>query len=245
MNKISKSQLQSHNSWWIRPELVLEDTKITEFEGQRYKWWPPAYYGFPLDQDAILTLRGPRQVGKTTLLKLLIKRLLLKEKYPREAIFFYPCDRIADYNELHLLLSEFLAFAQPRTRKRLFIFLDEISFVKEWQRAIKELVDSGKLKNAMVLLTGSNILDIKFSSERLPGRRGEIFKPDIEMLPLDFSGFLGLVCSDLKEKGYEEIFSLHFPRLQKLFEDFLLTGGFLTTINQFYTKDFIPAYVYE
>lgn len=245
MEQISKFQLQSHNPWWLRPELVLEDTKMTEFEGQRYKWWPSIYYDFPIDQDAILTLRGPRQVGKTTLLKLLIKRLLLKERFPKEAIFFYPCDRIADYNELYLLLLEFLTFSRPRVSERLFIFLDEISFVKEWQRAIKELVDAGRLKNAVLLLTGSNILDIKFSSERLPGRRGEIYKPDIEMLPLDFCGFVDLVCSDLKGIGYEEVFSLHFPRLQKLFEDFLLTGGFLTTINQFYTKGFIPAYIYE
>lgn len=245
MKQLSKSQLQSHNPWWIRPELVLEDTKIVEFEGQRYKWWPSVYYDFPISQDAILTLRGPRQVGKTTFLKLLIKKLLLEEKLRREAIFFYPCDRIADYNELHLLLSEFLAFARPRIHERLFIFLDEISFVKEWQRAIKELVDAGRLKNALLLLTGSNILDIKFSSERLPGRRGEIFKPDIEMLPLDFSGFLDLVCPDLKEKEYQEIFAFDFPELQKLFEDFLLTGGFLSTINQFYTKGFIPAYIYE
>ncbi|MGB9613325.1 MAG: DUF4143 domain-containing protein, partial [Candidatus Margulisiibacteriota bacterium] len=35
------------------------------------------------------------------------------------------------------------------------------------------------------------------------------------------------------------------PEFQKFFEDFVLTGGFLATINQFYSKGFIPSYSYE
>ncbi|MFH1260106.1 MAG: ATP-binding protein [Elusimicrobiota bacterium] len=245
MDKIGKYQLQSHNPWWLRQELVQEDNKIVEFEQQKYKWHHPFYYNFPLQEDAILTLRGPRQVGKTTFLKLLIRHLLLEVKIPRQAVFFYPCDRIADYNELYDLLTEYLNFVQARENSRLFIFLDEISFVKEWQRAIKSLADSGKLKNVVLLLTGSNVLDIQFSSERLPGRRGKIFRPDIEIQPLDFSDFLGLVMPDLREKKIGEVFSLHFAQLQKLFEDFLLTGGFLVNINNYYSQGFIPAYIYD
>ena len=36
MNKIHRYELQSHNLWWIRQELIHEDTKIIEFES-RYK----------------------------------------------------------------------------------------------------------------------------------------------------------------------------------------------------------------
>ena len=245
MDEIGKYELQSHSPWWIRQELIQEDSKIIEFEQQKYKWWHPFYFEFPLREDGILTLRGPRQVGKTTFLKLLIRRLLLEDKVPRQAVFFYPCDRVKDYNELFHLLTEYLNFARARLNSRIFIFLDEISFVRDWQRAIKELADGSKLKNTLLLLTGSSMLDVKFSSERLPGRRGKIFKPDIEILPLDFSEFLKLVKPELKKKGYSEIFGLHFAELQKLFEDFLLTGGFLININNFYARGFIPAYIYE
>ncbi|PIW74021.1 MAG: hypothetical protein CO004_02920 [bacterium (Candidatus Ratteibacteria) CG_4_8_14_3_um_filter_41_36] len=130
-------------------------------------------------------------------------------------------------------------------KNHIYIFLDEISFVKEWQRAIKDLADKGSLKNVTLLLTGSNILDIKFSSERLPGRRGEIFQPDITMLPLDFSEFLSLVNPELKRMNYREVFTLHFAELQKFFEDYLLTGGFLRNINYFYDEGFIPSFLYE
>jgi predicted AAA+ superfamily ATPase len=117
--------------------------------------------------------------------------------------------------------------------------------VKEWQRALKELAGSGRLRNTLLLLAGSNLLDIKFSSERLPGRRGKIFNPDITILPLDFSEFLKLVRPEFKQKKHNEIFTLHFAEIQKLFEDFLVTGGFLMNINNFYTRGFIPAYIYE
>jgi len=244
-DEMDKSQLQSHNPWWLRQELIQEDTKITEFEGQKFKWLPKVYFDFPLQKDAILTLRGPRQVGKTTFLKLLIRRLLLEENVPRETIFFYPCDRVRDYNQLFAIFNEYLNFVTPRLKNHIYIFLDEISFVKEWQRAIKDLADKGSLKNVTLLLTGSNILDIKFSSERLPGRRGEIFQPDITMLPLDFSEFLSLVNPELKRMNYREVFTLHFAELQKFFEDYLLTGGFLRNINYFYDEGFIPSFLYE
>lgn len=245
MPKIDKSQLQSHNPWWLRQELILEDDKIKEFEKQKYKFWHSFYFDFPLKKDAIFTLRGPRQVGKTTLLKILIKKLLLEEKIQKEAVFFYPCDRISDYNQLYELLVEYLNFTRPRTSKRLFIFLDEISFVKDWQRAIKELKDTAKFKKTTLVLTGSNILDLKYSSERLPGRRGEIFKPDIKILPLNFAEFLEIIKPGFKKISPEEVFQFYFPEIQKLFDDFLLTGGFLNNINQFYQKKFIPSYIYE
>lgn len=242
---MDKSKLQSHNPWWIREELINEDIKINEFENQKFKWYHPAYFKFPLNKDAILTLRGPRQVGKTTFLKLLIRRLLLKERIPRESIFFYPCDRVKDYNQLYEILISYLQFVKSRLKSQFYIFLDEISFVKEWQRAVKSLADEGSLKRVTLLLTGSNILDIKFSSERFPGRRGQVMQPDIEMLPLEFEEFLKLVDSDLKETDYEETYTLHFPKLKKLFEDYLLTGGFLVNINNFYIKKYIPGYLYQ
>lgn len=143
------------------------------------------------------------------------------------------------------MVLEYLNFAKPRVEKNLFIFLDEISFVKDWQRAIKELKDTAKLRKTILLLTGSNILDLKFSSERLVGRRGEVFRPDIEFLPLNFAQFLKIVKPELTEFSPKEAFHLHFPEFQKFFEDFLLTGGFLNNINQFYQKKFIPSYLYE
>lgn len=245
MPKIDKSQLQSHNPWWIRPELILEDNKILEFENQKFQWQPKIFEREELNKDAIFTLRGPRQVGKTTFIKLLIKKLLLKDKLEKEAIFYFACDRITDFNELYNLIESYLDFIRPRTNKRIFIFLDEISFVKDWQRAIKQLKDQGKLKKAVLILTGSNALDLKYSSERMLGRRGQISKLDRKILPLDFKEYLELIQKDLIKLSSQELSQLHLPKLKKLFEDYLLTGGFIANINEFHQKKYISPIRFE
>ncbi len=243
-SNINLSQLQEHNPWWKRPEFIFDDNYIVEFKRQRYPYYHPLYSSFPLDKDSILTLRGPRRIGKTTLLKLIIKKLLLEEKISAERVFFFPCDTIKNFQELNQLLRLYLDFIRPKTEERLFIFLDEISFVKEWQRAIKALADSARLKKTVFLITGSNIFDLQFSSERLPGRRGEVFPWDIKFLPLTFFEFVKLLEPKLLANSLSASLDLG-PKFRKLFSDYLLTGGFPTTINEYFSKNYIATETYE
>jgi len=231
-----------YNPWWETPEAIKSDLKIQEFEAQKFPYRHPLLETFPTQLDAILTLRGPRRIGKTTLVKLIIKNLLLHSKIPPENVFFYSCDQIADFKELSIILQEYLSFIRPRTKERIFIFLDEISFVREWQRTIKMLVDTGQLQNATCLLTGSSTIDLTFSSERLPGRRGVFPRPDIDLLPLTFGEFGRLVKPELVPKTDP---SFHLASFQKLFDDYLLTGGFPHTINEYYQRGFISSTTFE
>ncbi|MCL5773002.1 MAG: ATP-binding protein [Firmicutes bacterium] len=236
--------IQEHNPWWRRPEFILEDNFLAELERQKYPFYHSLYHSLPVNKDGILTLRGPRRIGKTTLLKLLIKRLLLEEKVEKENALFFPCDTISDYKDLENLLTSYLNYVRPKSQKRLFIFLDEISFVKEWQRAIKLLADSGKLKNSLVLITGSNVLDLKYSAERLPGRRGEIFPWDITFLPLTFHEFITLLKPEFLTDPLPASLAL-LPHFQKLFTDYLICGGFPVTINEYFAKGYISTQTYE
>ncbi|MBI2266745.1 MAG: ATP-binding protein [Armatimonadetes bacterium] len=235
---------QEHNPWWRRPEFILEDSFVADLERQRYPFHHPLYSSLPVDKDGILTLRGPRRIGKTTLLKLLIKRLLMQEKVAKENVFFFPCDTIRDYKELEELLTSYLNYARPGSQGRVFIFLDEISFVKEWQRAVKFLADAGKLNNSLVLITGSNILDLKYSAERLPGRRGEIFPWDVTFLPLTFREFIALLKPQLLSDPLKVSLAL-LPHFRKLFLDYLICGGFPVTINEYITKGYLSSQTYE
>ncbi|MEO0094168.1 MAG: ATP-binding protein [candidate division WOR-3 bacterium] len=244
MIEVTLSTIFEHNPWFGRPEFILDDTYIAEFEKQKYRYLHPLLKSFPTEEDAILTLRGPRRIGKSTLLKLLIRDLLLKRKINRENVFFFPCDRLGTYDDLYALISEYLNYIRPKSKQRIFIFLDEISFVRDWPRGIKELVDAGKLKNATLLLTGSSTLDLKYSSERLPGRRGKCMPADIEFLPLNFSDFVALVNPKICNLSLPEAMR-YLSLYRKLFNDYLLTGGFPLTINQYFTKGYIPADIYE
>lgn len=238
-------RLKANNPWWISPSMILEDSLIKEFTEQKFRYFHPLLHNLSLHKDAVLTIRGPRRVGKSTLLHLLIKRLLIEEKIPKEAIFFYPCDRVENYNQLFEIIKTYLDFARPRTDSRLFIFLDEISFVTDWQKAIKEMVDSGLLKKSLTILTGSSILDLKFGSEFLSGRRGQISPADFFYYPLSFADFVNLVNPKLGEEKDEFALSYQLPKLNKLFRDFLLTGGFPKTINEYYLSGRISNATYE
>ncbi len=242
---IDDTSLNRQNPWWIKEELVEQDEKILEYQSQSYRYIPPFLLSYPCDHDAILTLRGPRQIGKSTAVKLLIRKLLLEIKVPAETIFFFSCDRVEDFNELYGIMTQYLERTRAlHEKKRLFIFLDEISFVREWQRAMKSLADEGRLKNTTILLTGSNLLDLKTSSEKMPGRRGKQDALDFELLPLSFRDFVKTVAPRILEMPLKEkLFSQ--AKIDRLLDDFLLTGGFPTSFNEYYRNSFIPSYVYK
>ena len=260
------NKILNQNIWWQDKRLISHDPKIREMNAQRFKWRPRVLEEFELDRFVVYTLRGPRQVGKTTALKILINDLLKKERVLKEQVMYYSCDNIDDYKELIELLETYLDYIKKLNlhKKRLYIFLDEVTSVRNWQKGIKYLVDTGKLSQAGIVLTGSNAADLRKGMERLPGRRGKTGDPDKIMLPLTFKEYVSLINPDLFARfageitGGMDIFSLdqtafktllslqpHLGELSILYEQFLTTGGFITAINAYFPEHEIGYAVYE
>jgi predicted AAA+ superfamily ATPase len=242
--EINLQLLQQHNPWWFREEVILDDEKIVDYERETYKYVPTILSDYPTKTDAILTLRGPRQVGKSTSIKLLIRKILLELKTQRKHVFYFSLDRIEDFNQLYELIDCYLKNVRPADPERLYIFLDEISFVREWQRGIKALADEGKLRNVTLLMTGSNLLDIGKGTEQMPGRRGKLSRVDFELLPMSFAEFIYLIepaieLTDIDNLMYHQDLLLH------RFEEYLITGGFPLSVNLFYSRGQISSYVYQ
>ena len=86
-------------------------------------------------QDENLILIRSRQLGKTTALKYDIYKKIIKEGMKPQNILYYSFDLIADYN---LIIDILTTFCTQNDDKK-YVYFDEISFVKEWQRAIKFL----------------------------------------------------------------------------------------------------------
>jgi len=253
---ITMTELSLLNPWWKGKEFIKEDKNLREFEEKEYKWQPALLNNIELKINNITALRGPRQVGKTTLVKLLIKNLL-ETGVNEKSIFFWNCDELPDFRELSSILREYLEFSKINNLTKNYIFLDEISRVKNWQRAIKALKDSGELDNCFILLTGSHTLDIKYGIERLPGRTGK-FGKDLALLPLSFSEYIKLIKPDIAKKikkiknlSVREINSaadnvkVFDSELKVLFNQYLITGGFPLVINEFFSNKTIPEYLYE
>jgi len=262
--------LQKQNSWWENPARINEDVKLIELEKYELKWTPRLLKHIDFEKNAVYSIRGPRQIGKTTMLKIVIRNLL-KTK-PAQNIFYFACDNLKDNTQLSELFELFYSRVRTQNKERVYIFLDEILYVKDWQKAVKHFIDINGSQNVTITLTGSHILDLKKSSERLPGRVGE--KEGVSsnkiLLPMKFAEFVELKRKDIhqkikelhldehnvRSKEFQEIINGTLPKsaftlsylqteLDNLLDEYLLTGGIMLTINELHKTKTISPQIYD
>ena len=253
------ADLAEDNPWWRDPGSIRRDMKIVELDGATVSWKPRIGHAFDFSKDLVYSLRGPRQVGKTTLVKLQIKQKIDEGVSPYN-ILYYAFDVETTPRDLVNIVKEYLdSTMRLRRGNRSYIFLDEVSAVKDWQRGIKRLWDQGRLQNCTVVATGSNTIDIRRSSEKLPGRRG-ISNDALDkiMLPMKFSEFVTTIDSNIKDHlerynligapvrrtlltsareldmdmGIEQLCP-YVPTLNRYLGEYLLTGGTPRVVNEY------------
>ena len=223
---IKESVVRDLNPWWQPAYKISTDKKITEWNKSSIKYDPrlrrKIEYNFEPSNTVVYTLRGARQVGKTTLVKLQISDFLESGINPWNILYYSfdlacsPQD-VADLAEIYLKIS-----SRYRENKRSYLFLDEVSSIKNWQRGIKWLVDSNKLVNCTVMATGSQAINIKNATERLPGRRGTISDSyDKILLPMKFAEYASLLNKDIRELIYQNHL-LSFKNREEIFKELLL-----------------------
>ena len=241
---MEQSILLRKNPWWKGKEHFQEDQDYRKWKEKKIKWEPRLKDEIGLDAFALHFLFGPRQVGKTTTMKLIIEKLLKNEKIKSEQIFYFRCDELKDYKELHELLEAYFSFREQLNIKNSYIFLDEITFADEWFRTIKGWIDEGKFNNDVILISGSATLEIKKHREYFPGRKGK--GKNYALYPLSFREFIKIMdeglytklgtLSSLKEEEIKEKASksfAHLAELNKLFVLYLKIGGFPLAINSY------------
>lgn len=195
---MERNVLLVKNPWWKGKEHFEEDEDYRKWKEKKVKWTPEVIDKIELSPFSLHFVFGPRQVGKTTLIKLLIKRLLDSEKCKPEQIFYFRCDELKNYKELDELLSEYFKLREELEIDSSFIFLDEITFAEEWYRTIKDWIDDGRFKKDVVVVGGSASFEIKKETESFPGRRG--YGKNFLILPLSFREFVKIMKPDIYEK---------------------------------------------
>ena len=110
---------------------------------------------------SISLLYGPRQVGKTSSL-----RLFLASLPDSETLLFTDCSAVLNRSDLFQHLRGLIE--GPTT-----IVLDEVQEVPDWHLALRALHAEGLLRQCRVWCTGSEARHLLESGERLPGRKGE------------------------------------------------------------------------
>jgi len=85
-------RLREQNKWWDSPDALRADLHLRAVAEAPFSISHPAEMKINLTQDRLYILRGPRQVGKTTLLKRLIKRLITAEGVDPRSVFYFAFD---------------------------------------------------------------------------------------------------------------------------------------------------------
>ena len=178
-------------------------------------------------EPGILIVRGPRQYGKSTWLEGALRETI-REFGPGSA-FYVNGDEIPHADALAVAIRGLLGMFDP-SRKVRRLFVDEVTAVADWQRALKGLADAGELRDVLVVTTGSRVADLRRGAERLPGRKGRLPRTEFRFTPLSFAEF-DKVCG--KRLG------------KSLLPAYIVSGGSPPACSELAASGAIPAYLRE
>ncbi|RLG70127.1 MAG: ATP-binding protein [Candidatus Iainarchaeum archaeon] len=223
------AQLTEQNPWWLNKEKILQDDKVREALSKEKE----IKYSF---EEKNTLLIGPRQVGKTTFVKLFIKHLLERGVEPKRVLYF-SCELLRDFKEI----IDIVRLSDSLISGKKYLFFDEITFVPDWQRAVKYFLDSLLGKNKMIYITGSSSIALK--KETFPGREIKIKT----MYPLSFKEFCLVFGSNglkreikAKETSVEKRinqFVFCYEEIRELFAKYIQCGGFPRSAYEFMEKN--------
>lgn len=179
-------QILEQNPWWGDPAAISEDRYLQRLRTAAFRWRPPVLDAMVLHPGAVHTLRGPRQVGKSTTAKLLIERLL---KAGERRVLYFSFDLVRHDTAIVDVIRRARQL-HPKPDGPWYLFLDEVTTVPEWQRAVKYTIDAGLAAGDFLFCTGSSARQM--GTETLPGRRGD--GRDYLQLPVSFRDFCTLVA---------------------------------------------------
>lgn len=135
-----------------------------------------------LEQKKISGIVGSRQVGKSSLLFLIINYLIQQRDVPASHIYYFNLDDLK-LHELFENMSDFIHFVQPGTNRKYLLF-DEIQRLENPGLFLKEVYDLNL--NLKIIYSGSSQLEIKSKlKEHLVGRARQF-----EIQRLSFSDYL-------------------------------------------------------
>jgi predicted AAA+ superfamily ATPase len=232
-----KDEVLIHNLFRESPERFFhEDPHLRRAAVQPFSYVAPVIHSPEWMEPGILMITGGRQVGKTTCLKQFIAKVLREGKVRPDHVSFLAGELIRDDIELR---REIVAELEGKRGWQLVV-VDEIGYVKDWDKAVKFLADAGALETTTLILSGSDSAILREAMKRFAGRRGRSAQVDFVFHPLGFAETVALkepqlsgivaACrstdclSDLPE--YRDA----APQLEKLFDEYLLHGGYLTAI---------------
>ena len=165
-----------------------------------------------LSAPEILAVIGPRQCGKTTLLR------HIAESLPPERISWVDFE---EREELELFLHDIKGFAQLHVKDRDYLFIDEFQYASLGGQNLKVLQDQYPIK---ILITGSSATELSIQSIRYLVGRIFVF----HLFPFSFFEYM-----EVKEEGLLQFLHGDSPpgmeiieRINHHFFEYRIFGGY-------------------
>ncbi|RLJ09259.1 MAG: hypothetical protein DRP13_00605 [Candidatus Aenigmatarchaeota archaeon] len=181
------AELERYNPWWktgkAKKEWLEEYKRKLYYEVLRY-----------VNKRQMILIQGLRRTGKTTLLFQLVQNLLDRNETPKNIVYFSFDEIVYDIKEVLEAYQKFI-LKKPfgEIKNRVYIFLDELQKVKNWEEKLKVFYDL--YPNLKFIVSGSSSISLrKKSKESLAGR-----VIDFNMSPLEFDEFLEINGYDAKK----------------------------------------------
>lgn len=196
-----------------------------------------------IERKEIYAIKGPRQSGKTTLLKMLRNWLIEEKKVKPENIIFITFEDRDVLEKFSLDPKGYLkSFIGERKNERFYFLIDEFHYLKNGGQTLKLLYDI--FENVKFIITGSSSLELTGKTAKF--LVGRVFS--FNLWQLNFEEFIKVKSPQLynayKEKSElvknfilegknfpspkKDIFAKDF---QKLFEEYAIWGGYPEVIK--------------
>lgn len=193
-----------------------------------------------LESDFIITISGPRRAGKTFICFQIIGDLI-KKGIPKENILYinFEDNKLigADSNDLEKLLEAYFELYNIDKNKKIYLFLDEIQTVKNWDSWIRKIYDINK--RIKLILTGSS--SRLLSKEISTVLRGRVLNKEI--FPLSFKEIV--LWKGLKYDLKTLVYSENRIGIKKLFNSFIQEGGYPAVTYQKVNREEVLQSYYE
>jgi len=221
---LMERQLYRYNPWWeeeFNPPGILER--------KRYIATLTRYF----ERKEIKFLMGLRRVGKTTLMKLLIRYLIQHEiTKPQNILYVSLDDYLLEKYSLLDIVDEFRKIQRLSFSEKVYLFFDEVASKKDFEIQLKNLYDA---QNVQIVASSSSSSVLRRKKPFLTGR-----SIVVEIAPLDFEEYLMFKGIQLK-KGDAHL-------VDQYFEDFLLIGGipeYVLRGDHDYLRELVDDIIYK
>ena len=181
----------------------------------------------------IIFITGLRRVGKTSIIKNFISKLINKMGINPQHIFYITLDLIA-LSDMTIaeILKEYKKLHKITSSQKIYLFLDEVASKENYQQELKNFYD---LENVKIYASSSSVSLLKDKNAYLTGRQRVI-----EVMPLNFDEYL--VFKNIKIKKSDAYL------IESYFEDYMSDGGmpeYVLTGDISYIQNLIDNIIYK